>query len=47
MDKQDVMVLDKKELIAEIMVVSHLSFNEAAEALEITLERLRKEGKIE
>lgn len=47
MEKDEVMILDKKVLIEEIMTISHLSFDEAAEALEITLDRLRKDGKVE
>lgn len=46
-EKAKPIILEKKDIIEKIMIASHLTWDEAANALEITLERLREEGKVE
>jgi len=45
-EKAQPIVLDKAVLVEKIMEASHLTWDEAANALEITLERLREDGKV-
>ena len=47
MEDEQYITMDKAVLVEKIMNISHLTWEESAEALELTLERLRKEGKIE
>lgn len=45
--KEDYVLMDKEIIVEKIMAASGLTKDEAINALEITLERLRAEGKIE
>lgn len=44
---EDYVLIDKEEIIEKVMAISHLTKEEAINAVEITLQRLKEEGKIE
>lgn len=47
METEDFVLMDKEVLVERVMEITNLTKEEAINAVEITLERLREEGKIQ